>query len=83
MAPVRVASRGSASITNGSTRAFTDVEVDWGASFRIGGEEFARAIRDGTQPDMDTAFAREVFRFQLAALGSRASGRPLALSAVA
>ena len=64
------------------TRHFDDMETDWGESFRVGGEEFARAIRDGSQPDMDVSFARHVFLFQQAALVSADQSRQVSLSEI-
>ena len=59
---------------DGVTRQFSDVDADWDASFRNGGREFTRAIRDGTQPELDAASARAVLSFCLAALESKRTG---------
>lgn len=59
----------------GRARHFHDMELDWGESFRAGGEQFIDGVLDGTQPDMDAKFARSVFVFQLAAVRSAEQGR--------
>ena len=61
--------------SGGRLRRFDDMETDWGESFRVGGEQFIAALRDGSQPDMSPEFAREVYLFQLAAIESAESGR--------
>ena len=55
-------------LRDGKTRHFEDMEVDWGDSFRVGGEEFTDAIANGGQVDMSAELARAVLSFQRAAI---------------
>ncbi len=64
---------------DGKTRHFEDMEVDWGDSFRVGGEEFTAAIVNGGQPDMSAELARAVLAFQRAAILSAEEHREVAV----
>jgi predicted dehydrogenase len=57
-------------LRDGKTRHFEDMEVDWGDSFRVGGEEFTDAITNGSEIAMSAELARAVLSFQAAAMRS-------------
>ncbi len=67
---------------DGETKTIDDVETDWAASFVGGVRSFVRAIREGGEPELSAADAREVLRFSVAAHRSASEGRPVALSEV-
>lgn len=67
---------------DGETQAVEDVETDWAASFVEGVRSFVRAIREGGEPELSAADAREVLRFSIAAHQSARKGCPVALSEV-
>ncbi|NQW17567.1 MAG: Gfo/Idh/MocA family oxidoreductase [Chloroflexi bacterium] len=69
-------------LTGGKMRHFDDMEVDWGESFKAGGQEFARAIESGSQVDMDADMSRNVYAFQLAAVMSAAEQREVSVSEI-
>ncbi len=52
---------------DGETRAFHDLETDWAASFRLGGEDFVSCLLDGREPSQTLAQARRTLAFALAA----------------
>jgi predicted dehydrogenase len=65
---------------DGQTRHFTDMEVDWGESFRVGGEEFTDAIANGVPVDMSAELARAVLTFQVAAITSGTEHREVTIA---
>ena len=67
---------------DGETRAFHDVETDWGYSFELGTRDLLEAIRDGRESQLSGQEAREVLRFTLAAPLSARLGRNVRLSEV-
>ena len=67
---------------NGRLRHFEHMNLDWGDSFKAGGEQFIAALIDGSQPDMSPEFARNVYRFQLAAMRSASEHREVDLSEI-
>jgi predicted dehydrogenase len=66
----------------GETRAFHDLEVDWAASFRLGGRAFVDALRSGGPAPQSLASARETLAFALAAGRSAEEGREVLLSEI-
>jgi predicted dehydrogenase len=69
-------------LRDGKTRHFEDMEVDWGDSFRVGGEEFTDAIANGTRVDMSAEHARAVLSFQMATILSGAEHREVTVAEV-
>ena len=69
-------------LRDGKTRHFDDMEVDWGDSFRVGGEEFTNAIANGSPVDMSAELARAVLSFQMATILSGAEHREVTVSEV-
>ena len=67
---------------DGETRAFHDLETDWAASFRIGGEDFVDALLQGRQPRQTAAEARCTLAFALAAGKSAVERREVALEEI-
>ncbi|MCZ6538274.1 MAG: Gfo/Idh/MocA family oxidoreductase [Chloroflexi bacterium] len=67
-------------LRDGKTRHFEEMEVDWGDSFRVGGEEFTDAIANGGQVDMSAKLARAVLSFQRAAILSAEEHREVAIT---
>ena len=65
---------------DGKTRHFEEMEVDWGDSFRVGGEEFTNAIVNGGEIAMSAELARAVLAFQRAAILSAEEHREVAVS---
>ncbi|MCH8222921.1 MAG: hypothetical protein IH868_05865 [Chloroflexi bacterium] len=65
---------------DGKTRHFEEMEVDWGDSFRVGGEEFTDAIVNGGEIAMSAELARAVLAFQRAAILSAEEHREVAVS---
>lgn len=55
---------------DGKTRRFDDMETDWGHSFRDGAHDFASAVIEGRQPDLDARLARYVQDICLSAIRS-------------
>ena len=55
---------------DGKTRRFDDMETDWGHSFRDGAHDFASAVIEGRQPDLDAGLARYVLDICLSAIQS-------------
>ena len=64
---------------NGRTTGFSDMETDWGDSFRRGGHEFTQAIVDGRQPQMDAVQAAHTLAFGLAAVRSAVEHREVSI----
>jgi predicted dehydrogenase len=62
---------------DGETHAFHDLETDWGASFRLAGQDFVAAIGEGRSCSLTGAEGREVLQFSLAAHRSAREGRPV------
>jgi len=67
---------------DGETRAFHDLETDWAASFRLGGEDFVASLREGRQPSQTLAEARRTLAFALAAGLSADQGREVAIAEI-
>ncbi len=63
----------------GKLTAFTDLEADWGASFRDSTRHLLDALRAGTQPRLSPAEGRRVLQFALAAITSAREGREVSL----
>ena len=55
---------------DGKTRRFDDMETHWGHSFRDGAHDFASAVIEGRQPDLDAGLARSVLDICLSAIRS-------------
>ncbi|NPV60168.1 MAG: Gfo/Idh/MocA family oxidoreductase [Actinobacteria bacterium] len=66
----------------GKLTAFTDLETDWGASFRDSTRHLLDALREGTPPRLTPAEGRRVLQFALAAIASAREGRPVRLDDV-
>jgi predicted dehydrogenase len=62
---------------DGTTTEYHTVESDWGASFRIGGQEWHDHLLDGTPCETSAEEGLEVMRFVEAAHQSAASGMPI------
>ena len=69
-------------LSGGRLRHFEDMETDWGESFKTAGEEFGRAIENGSQVDMDAEMSRNVYAFQLAAVKSAEEAREVKISEI-
>ena len=67
-------------LRDGKTRHFEEMEVDWGDSFRVGGEEFTDAIANDVQVDMSAELARAVLSFQMATILSAQEHREVAVA---
>jgi predicted dehydrogenase len=67
---------------DGETRAFHDLETDWAASFRIGGEDFVDALLEGRQPAQDGSEARATLALALAAARSAVEHREVTLAEI-
>ena len=65
---------------DGKVRHFTEMETDWGDSFRTGGMEFTNAIANGGPIDITAENARHVLAFLLAAKMSALEHREVAIS---
>jgi predicted dehydrogenase len=59
----------------GKLTAFTDLEADWGASFRDCTRHLLDAMREGKLPHLTPAEGRRVLQFALAAITSAREGR--------
>ena len=64
---------------DGQTTVYHDLESDWGASFRLGGQAWHASILDGTSCETSVADALEVQRFCEAAHRSAASSEVVRL----
>jgi predicted dehydrogenase len=62
---------------DGETRAFHDLETDWGVSFLRQGQDFLAAIREGRPCSLTGPEGREVLQFSLAAHRSAREARPV------
>ena len=62
------------------THGFSDMETDWGDSFRRAGHEFTQGITDGTQPQMDARAAAHTLAISLAAAKSAVEHREVVIS---
>ena len=65
---------------DGETRAFHDLAVDWGESFRRGTADFVDALLEGRQPPQDVGEAQRTLAFALAAGRSADEGREVAIA---
>lgn len=65
---------------DGKVRHFTDMNTDWGDSFRVGGMEFTDAIANGGSVGLKADDARHVLAFQFAAIKSAAERREIAVA---
>ncbi len=63
----------------GRLTAHTDLEADWGASFRDATRHLLDALREGTPPRLTGEEGRRVLQFALAATRSAREGREVAL----
>ncbi len=59
----------------GRLTAFTDLEADWGASFRDATRHFLNALREGGEARLTPQEGRRVLQFALAAITSAREGR--------
>ena len=59
----------------GKLTAFTDLEADWGASFRDATRHLLDSLREGSAPRLTPEEGRRVLQFALAALTSAREGR--------
>jgi len=62
---------------DGETRAFHDLETDWGVSFLRQGQDFLAAIREGRSCTLSGPEARQVLQFNLAVHLSAQEERPV------
>ncbi len=67
-------------IRDGRTHGYSDLETDWGDSFRRAGHEFTSGITNGTQPQLDAAEASHTLAISLAAAKSAVEQREVAIS---
>jgi predicted dehydrogenase len=67
---------------DGETRAFHDLETDWGVSFLRQGQDFVAAIGEERPCTLTSAEAREILRFYVAALRSAQGERSVPLDEV-
>ncbi|MHB2019172.1 MAG: Gfo/Idh/MocA family protein [Candidatus Xenobia bacterium] len=65
---------------DGETRAFENVETDWGESFVRGTRSFLEAIEHGTPTSLSADEGVRIMQFALAALRSASEGRPVSLA---
>ncbi len=66
----------------GELKAFTDLEVDWGASFRNCTRHLLDCLAAGQSPHLTPAEGRRVLQFALAAISSAREGREVHLDEV-
>ncbi|MDP6822570.1 MAG: Gfo/Idh/MocA family oxidoreductase [Dehalococcoidia bacterium] len=64
---------------DGEMRSYSDMETDWGDSFRLGAHAFTGAIVDGTQPELDGEEAVHALAFAVGAIKSAVEGREVKL----
>lgn len=62
---------------DGETRAFHDLETDWGVSFLRQGQDFLAAIREGRSCTLSGPEARQVLQFDLAVHRSAQEEQPV------
>ena len=65
---------------DGEIRAYSDMETDWGDSFRLAAHAFTDAIVNGTQPDIDGEEAVHALAFALGAIKSASEGEEVRLA---
>ncbi|MDA1258599.1 MAG: Gfo/Idh/MocA family oxidoreductase [Chloroflexi bacterium] len=65
---------------DGEMRAYSDMETDWGDSFRLAAHAFTGAIVNGTQPELDGDEAVHALAFSLAAVKSAVEGREVTIA---
>lgn len=65
---------------DGEMRSYSDMDTDWGNSFRRGAHVFTAAIANGTQPELDGDEAVHALAFALAAVKSASEGREVKLA---
>ncbi|MDA0233068.1 MAG: hypothetical protein O3C69_06250, partial [Chloroflexi bacterium] len=65
---------------DGQTHGYSDLETDWGDSFRRAGHEFTDGIANGTQPQLDAREAAHTLAISLAAARSAVEHREVAIS---
>ncbi len=65
---------------DGKMRHFSDMNTDWGDSFKLAGRQFTDAIANGTSIGLDGATARHNLAFQLAAIKSNDEHREIAVA---
>ena len=61
----------------GKLTAFTDLETDWGTSFRDATRHLLDAMREGTAPRLTPEEGKRVLQFALAAITSAREGREI------
>jgi predicted dehydrogenase len=67
---------------DGEMRAYSDMETDWGDSFRLAAHAFTGAIVNGTQPEMDGEEAVHALAFALGAIKSASEGAEVKLTEI-
>lgn len=65
---------------DGKTQSFTDMETDWGDSFKRAGHEFTAGITSGSQPQLNASEAAHTLAISLAAAKSAVEHREVAIS---
>ena len=65
---------------DGEMRSYSDMDTDWGNSFRRGAHVFTWAIANGTQPELNGDEAVHALAFALAAVKSASEGRAVKLA---
>lgn len=65
---------------DGKTHSFTDMETDWGDSFRRAGHEFTTGIVNGIQPQLNASEAAHTLAISLAAAKSAVEHREVPIS---
>lgn len=65
---------------DGGVRRFSDMQVEWSASFEAGGKEFTQAISEGFQPDLAGEEAKHCLQFALAAVRSGLEHREVVIA---
>ena len=65
---------------DGEMRSYSDMETNWGDSFRVAAHNFTDAIVNGRQPDMDGEEAVHALAFALGAIKSASEGRDVKLA---
>jgi predicted dehydrogenase len=65
---------------DGQTHSYSDLETDWGDSFRRAGHEFTNGITSGIQPQLNAREAAHTLAVSLAAARSAVEHREVAVS---
>lgn len=65
---------------DGQTHSYSDMETDWGDSFRRAGHEFTNGITGGTQPQLNAREAAHTLAISLAAALSAVEHREVSVS---